>query len=344
MLPRSWKRFSQALDSIASRFGTRGGQERFFECLLIVVCIGLTALLHEVNGYKMVVLNLFYLPIVLAAFYLGRLRAGTLALFCVLLATVVAVRDLSAFAVNTTPLVIGLSLTVWAAVMGLNAIIVGTLSDERAHKLADLHDANLGVVEVLAQYLKSSEPVMQDRANRVANLSQAVARQLRLSDQEVDEIRVAAMLKEINHIDVTAQVIHRAFGDLSHDEQVEPHTFQGSDLVESLGTVLASALPLVVSQPDQLAAFFDDRPTADVPFGAAIVHAVYRFDTLMYDADEPLSAVAALKRLESESESESDDGEYHPAVLHALGQVIQDLPSRAVDRVQEVENLVRMEA
>ena len=69
--------------------------KRIIEASLIVICAALTLILFLAMGYKLIVLNLFYLPIVLAAFYLGRLRAGVLALLSVLLATVVAAADLS---------------------------------------------------------------------------------------------------------------------------------------------------------------------------------------------------------------------------------------------------------
>jgi len=320
-------RFSQT--RLACR---RPNPERWLECLLIVVCLGLAALLHGVVGYKMVVLNLFYLPVVLAAFFLGRQRAGTLALFCVLLATVVAVWDLPSLAANTTPLIIGLSLTVWAAVMGLNAIIVGTLSDERASKLAELHDANLGVIDVLAHYLKSGDPELKQRSDRVATLSQLVARQLRLSARQVDDIRVAALLLDINHIEVTAQVVHRAFGEFGGADAAG-HTFHGSELVGSLASVLSSALPLIVSQP--VGREFDAE-TTEIPFGAAIVHAVRQFDNLVHDAQDPFPAAEAFDLMQSELQ-----GDYHPAVLHALGEILTDLPSRAVARLEALEQLVR---
>ena len=119
---------------------TKRHSEKSIEISLFSICICLTVLLYFVVGFKMVVLNLFYLPVVLAAFYLGRHRAGILALLCVMFASVVAVLDLESFAATTSPLVIGLSLIVWGAVMGLNAIFVGTLSDERTKQVDELHD------------------------------------------------------------------------------------------------------------------------------------------------------------------------------------------------------------
>ena len=70
--------------------------------------------------------------------------------------------------------------------------------------------------EVLSRYLKSADPAMKDRSKRVSELSQEVARHMRLSDREVDDVRIASLLQDIDNIEITAKVIHRAVGDLSH--------------------------------------------------------------------------------------------------------------------------------
>jgi len=317
-------------------FKERRHSDRVLEVSLFAICAALTFLLYSVVGYKMVVLNLFYLPVVLAAFYLGRHRAGVLALVCVLLASVVAVLDLEGFAATTTPLVIGLSLVVWSAVMGLNAIFVGTLGDERSKKIDELHDAYLGVVEVLAHYLKSASPEKKDHSKRVALLSQAVARRMRLSEREVDDIRVAALLQDINNLEVTAKVIQRAVGDLSKSATHSSYTFHGSDLVQSLGSVLTSAMPLIVNQSDGLdISFGDEEPShlVDAPFGTAIIHTVSHFDMLTHDSQD-IGLQEAINIMRSEL-----DADHHPAVLHALEQEVHELTSRDGDAIADLERL-----
>jgi response regulator RpfG family c-di-GMP phosphodiesterase len=111
--------------------------------------------------------------------------------------------------------------------MGLNALFVGTLSDERGRKINELHDAYLGVVEVLSRYLKSADPDMNDKAKRVSILSQQVARRMRLSEREVDDIRVAALLQDIDNIEITARVIHAAVDDVQNSRKRHTNTFQG---------------------------------------------------------------------------------------------------------------------
>ena len=88
-------------------------------------------LLHVVPTQKMMILNVYFLPVVLAAFFLGRYQAGVLALLSIIAASLATILHISNYAMVASPMVIGLSVTVWAVVLGLTALLVGTLSDER---------------------------------------------------------------------------------------------------------------------------------------------------------------------------------------------------------------------
>jgi hypothetical protein len=298
----------------------RSPHQKYLEIFLIVISVALCVLLDRVGDYRMVVLNLFYLPVVLAAFFLGRYSAGILALLCVMCASVVTALNLNTFAGYSSPLAIGLSLTIWGAVMGINAILVGTLSDESAKKIEELHDAYLGVVEVLVRYLNSADPKLKDQAIKISRLGQRVATRMKLSDTEIDNIRVAALLQDIESIEVTARVIQRAVGDLVHGNkknQME-NTFNGRDLVQSLGSVLTGALPLLVDKKDCLnMQDADDEVSSSVEqsLEMEVLHTVRRYLKLLSQNTpvmNPRQAIAALK-----SDLESD---HHPAVMVALEQ------------------------
>ena len=302
---------------------------RTLEILLIGIVIGLTVLFHQVDGYKMIVLNLFYLPVVLAAFFLGRYRAGVLALLCVILASVAAAMDLQNFAAFASPIVIGLAVTTWGAVLGLTTILVGSLSDERAAKMLDLHEAHVGVLEVLSRYLQSANPHMQDRSRRVAELSQKVAAQLRLSEKEIDDVRVAALLQDMENLEITAKVISKAVGDLDPDRrESNHHTFHGTELVHSLGSVMTGALPLLSPQLGALDWDLDqdgEGGNGESLFGSRILRTVRLYDSLVNAATVELAETPAdaIQRLRQDIV-----GDHHPAVLHALEQVVlQSRPS-----------------
>ncbi|HEY4760495.1 MAG TPA: HD domain-containing phosphohydrolase [Thermoguttaceae bacterium] len=300
----------------------RPERQQFLEIILIVICVALCALLYRVGNYRMVVLNLFYLPIVLAAFFLGRYRAGILALLSVICASVVIALNLNTFAASTSPLAIGLALTIWGAVMGINAILAGTLSDESTQKIDELHDAYLGVVEVLVRYLNSADPKLKDQAMRLSEISQQVAVQMRLSDTEIDNIRVAALLQDIDSIEVTARVIRKAVGDLTHDnrkKQLE-NTFHGRDLVQALGSVLTGALPLLVCHGESLNKVETDDGISsyvEPALGTKILRTVRRYLTLRSQDPRMTNPRHAINVMKNDLE-----GSHHPAVIHALEQAL----------------------
>ena len=136
------------------------------------------------------------------------------------------------FVTYTPPLVIDLILTIWGAVLGITSILVGTLSDASTRRIDELHDAYLGVMEVLVQYLNSGDPKLKNRTAKLSELSQQVAARMRLSDAEIDNIRVAALLQDIENIEVTARVIRKAVGTLSQGSQRKQleHTFAAAIL------------------------------------------------------------------------------------------------------------------
>jgi hypothetical protein len=301
-------------------------EQHIFEVFLVLITAALTCLLYKTAGYKMVVLNLYFLPVVLAAFFLGRYRAGVLALLSVIAASVVTALSLTDFATISSPIVIGLAVTVWGAVLGLTAILVGTLSDERSTKMVELHEAHVGVVEVLSRYLQSANPRLKDRSNRVAEMSRQVAMQMKLSTKEADDIRVAALLYDLENIEITARVIRNAMGQLGDEPATtnpEQHTFHGTELVHSLRSVLTGAFPLLVNlnHTTTLGPRAANAARTDgVPFGARIIQTVRSYDELIHSdwGTAALTPAEVIDELRLEPEAD-----HHPAVLDALERTLE---------------------
>ena len=118
---------------------------------------------------------------------------------------------------------IGLALTIWAAVLALTAILVGTLSDERSEKIVELHGAYVGVVEVLSRYLNDADPKLNERSALGSELAQEVAARMKLSGREIDDIRVATLLQDMESFEVTAKVIQKAIGSIAQEQGAAAH-------------------------------------------------------------------------------------------------------------------------
>jgi len=263
-----------------------------FEIFVILLVLGMTVLFHLLGPYRLVALHLFFLPIVLMGYFRGRTAAGVLALFCALCVTGATLLVPARFAAFDSPLLMGLALTLWAAVLGLVALLMGTLCDERARAMNELHQAYVGVVEVLSKYLQSANPRAKARSIRVAELSQAVAQEMRMSRKEIDDVRVAALLYDLESLEITTQTVTKAVDALgANPGEQSRYTFLGTDLVQSLGSVLEGALPLLAVQDDAVRECLGEPGAADsqaVPLGARIISLVREYDDLLYGGSQTM--------------------------------------------------------
>lgn len=288
-------------------------ERSILEIMLMIVVIGMTYLMLRMGGYKAVALNLFFLPIVLSGYYLGRAHAGILALFTALLVTIATIMDSTGYAAYVSTFTIGLALIVWAGVLGLTALLVGTLCDERAAKADELHEAYIGVVEVLSKYLQSGNPRVKARSVRTAEISQMVADELGLPRQQVDDVRVGALLWDLENVEVTTKLLSRAVGVLEGQPALHEKTsFLGVDLVHSLAEVLRGAVPLLLTQEDDPDAGGVTGGAAslqtEVPLGARIIRLVRLFDskTSVTASDSGHGALQAVADLRKTVSEESD--------------------------------------
>ena len=283
-------------------------REHFLEVFLTLIVFGCSTLLTSLPAAKVAVLNLYFLPIVLAGFFLGRYRAGALALLSAITAGMLISGDLQGFAASNSPVLVSLTLTVWAAVLGLTAIVVGTLKDDLVDKASEAREAQVGVVELLSRYLQSVNPQLENRCQRVARLCEQVALKLRLEPREIDNIRVAAVLADMENVEITARIVRKAVGQLKSDGD-QQRTVSGPELVRSLGEVLSGAFPLVAPSMSHVGV------CENAPFGSRIIQVVSAYcRTQDETGDAPEYVIAEMM---------TDVGvTYHPAVLHALSEVV----------------------
>ena len=147
---------------------------------------------------------------------------------------------------------------------------------------AESESAYLGVIGALAAALDARDPYTAGHSERVANLSVAIARAMGLSDQEVETIRLGALLHDIGKIGVSDAILRKT-GTLTEDEfeQIKQHPGLGARILKPLN-FLAEHLAIVElhhEQPDGRGYPYGlqgDR----IPLPARIVHVADAFDAM----------------------------------------------------------------
>jgi diguanylate cyclase (GGDEF)-like protein len=128
-------------------------RHRLIDVPLLGSVLAVSVIIWSHRTEHLVLLHLYYLPVIIAGFYLGRSSAGILSLFCILTG------GLALFATRPSEAALSLQVivafTFWAATLGLTAILIGTLSDagRRAlHQLGEAHKEEI-VIDPLTRVL-----------------------------------------------------------------------------------------------------------------------------------------------------------------------------------------------
>lgn len=288
---------------------------RTLEILLVLITLALACVLYSLECSQVVVLNLFFLPVVLAAFFLGCYRAGILALFAVISAASVILCDLSRFSFVQSPISIALSVIVWAAVLGLTAILVGTLSDERAQRSAEADEAHLGLLEVFASYIRSGDAAWQARLQRIHGLSMEIGERMQLSEREIEALRRAVLVIDLENLERTGRLVRRAARSVG-------------------GSVGQSSLVNEQSLPDLLARTYAVPAGAHPrPAGSRILDTVRRYVDLQMDegSAQCLTPEQALMTLREEL----GEGKHDPGVLFVLEELVHEQLETSIPLMEE---------
>jgi len=174
----------------------------------------------------------------------------------------------------------------WSLFLFLASITVGTLYEQNGRRLEDLKNAYIGIVEILAKYLESTDRYTKGHSVRVAELAMEIAIAMELPRPQVDNIRAAGLLHDIGKIEISTEVLGKAAA-LTTEERMEmdSHSVRGAYLLTTVGSVLKEVVPIVVAHHKY---FIDtiESNTGEVqktPLGARIVAVADAFDAMTTD-------------------------------------------------------------
>jgi putative nucleotidyltransferase with HDIG domain len=140
----------------------------------------------------------------------------------------------------------------------------------------------LGVIGALAAALDARDPYTAGHSERVAGLSVAIAREMGLPDDDIEVLRLGALLHDIGKIGISDAVLRKP-GTLTDDEyeQIKLHPTLGARILRPLN-FLAEHLAIVElhhEQPDGRGYPFGLKGE-EIPLFARIVHVADAFDAI----------------------------------------------------------------
>jgi putative nucleotidyltransferase with HDIG domain len=235
---------------------------------------------------KLAFLNFYYLPVLVSGYVLGRRMSILTALFCVALIAFSAINNPHVFQTKNSGLLLVTDLMLWGGFLILAGYVVGTLYEQKEKKISELKNAYVGVLEILAKYLESYDRYTRSHSLRVADYSTSIAIAMELPRNQVENIKVAALLHDIGKIEISSDLIKKA-ASLTEEEkkEVDAHPQKGLELLSMVGGVLKEAMPIVEAHHTYFVEVntSEKKRSKQIPLGARILAVADSFDAMVTD-------------------------------------------------------------
>jgi putative nucleotidyltransferase with HDIG domain len=259
---------------------------RHFEQLLVTVILIAAFTGTYFIEEESIVLNFYYLPVLVAGFFLGR-RTGVLtAVFSVLAVLIFVLIFPYRFLGERVFWHSIAKLSSWGGFLILASVTVGSLYEENERRLQDLKNAYIGILEILSKYLESTDPYTKGHSVRVSELAMETAVVMDLSRNEVENIRVAGLLHDIGKIDISGEILRKA-AQLTTEERelIDAHAVKGAYILSSVGSVLKEVVPIIVAHHKYFVETLDAsaNDTGKIPLASRILAVADSFDAMVTD-------------------------------------------------------------
>jgi putative nucleotidyltransferase with HDIG domain len=256
--------------------------EEILVAIIFVVAFVGTYLIEEVS----LIFNFYYLPVLVASYFLGRRIGILVALLSILDVLICAMIFPNRFFGDRLLWHSIMKLSSWSVFLFLASVTVGTLYEQNEHRLSDLKNAYIGIIEILAKYLESTDRYTKGHSVRVSEMAMEIAIAMELPRSQVDNIRAAGLLHDIGKIEISADVLGKAAALTSEEKALmDSHTVKGAYILTSVGGVLKEVVPIVIAHHKYFMDTIDatESEVKKVPLGARIVAVADSFDAMVTD-------------------------------------------------------------
>jgi adenylate cyclase len=261
-----------------------------FENIFVLATLLSTAVVNYLVPTKLAFLNFYFLPIILAGYYLGRRRAVLGALFCALMMTIYVVLFPEAFRITGTSYDVYTYIAVWGGFLILAGAVVGRLQEKLADEVRttavlnaelrqreqDLTAAN----QTLKDYGENLEARVRDRTEELQESKRAVE----AMKSKVEDTLYATMDSSVVNLIIEGRLrtekrnVAVLFSDLSgftsYSEDRPPEL-----VIRDLNRYLADIEPIILAYRGHIDKYMGDGTMCE--FGAPIDSDAYRLQAVL---------------------------------------------------------------
>lgn len=254
--------------------------------ILLLVAIGCFIYFFIIN--QRVFLNVFYLPVLIGAYFFGKRYAVISSISFVIIICFVAYvfpQSFTTSPLENTQLFKWLDIITWGLFLVFTGYCMGILYDRKEEAKNELQRTYYGIIEMLTLVIESADNYTQSHSHRVSVISEMIAKQMRLSQFETENIRVAALLHDLGKIGVSEAVLKKVT-DLTTQERIniKQHTWYALNILEPLGETVGDILPIILHHHEKYdGSGYYKAAHEDIPLGARIIAVADVYDALTTD-------------------------------------------------------------
>lgn len=290
--------------------------------LIILIILGILAIAFLVH-FKFAFLNFFFLPVILAGYFLGKKEAVLISILSILLVTFYLLfsKVLAGTGVGFS-LDEGITLITWSSFLILIAAVIGTLSAQRESRMKNLYRAYIGVLEILLKYLEMADEE-KPRSLRISHMAGKMAGVAGLDKRQVENIKSAALLFEAGHLRSSLPLFDEMSEFMGAEGKIAQSPFRDREMVllQTTASLLKEVEPILsdyyryyVQDADNL-----DKNLSEIPLGSSILALADIYDRIENHAPpfHDLEEYSSLKNILSLS-----GRTFHEATVNALQIVV----------------------
>lgn len=252
------------------------------ELWLLLSMFLIALLLNVAADAHRLVLTLYSLPTVAAAYLYGRRYATLTALASVLLVVLLMVampgQDAQGLRVAWP------DMAAWGGMLVVTSYLMGTLYDVKSQQLKELRETYNGVLVLLRHFISKDE-YTEHHSIRVAEYAARIGARMRLGDEQLEDVRAAGLLHDIGKLDVSRDLLYKAAQFTQEEyEEMQQHVSRGVATLETVGGSLRRVIPIVLAHHDKYdGSGYHPTEGERIPLEARIISVADVYDSLTSD-------------------------------------------------------------
>lgn len=244
---------------------------------------------------------------------------------------------------------IAVKVGIWATVLFAVPLFLARYSFT---KFVELRDLFFGTVSALSQAIDAKDGYTRGHADRVSRIAGSIARELGLSEADIEQIELAGMLHDIGKIGVEDRILLKpARLDLGEQEAMQRHPIYGASILEP-SKQLRPLVPIVLHHHEHFdgSGYPEGLIGEEIPIGSRILLVADAYEAMTSDRiyRKAIGHERALQQL-----NKYKGVQFDPKVVRSFERVLEkrgvaafeasDLPPIAYETLAEVRRRLTRE-